>query len=189
MNTWTGRRNLQLSILDRSVIVLTALFLVVLALWTLISGLGWTGHGSAASVFQQLRIGPLESSVIALVLLLAALHLLFLGLHHEREEVIRQETELGHVRITLRAVETLVKRAAQEIRGIKDVDVSVIPSPEGVAIDLAITVLPEISVPEISSDVSWRVQNRVRETIGIDVGSVSVEVRNIASGEARARVE
>lgn len=189
MGARDGRRTLQVTLLDRVVLIVVALFLVALAVWTAVSGYGWRGVGSAAPVWESLGVGVLEATVIGLVLLLAGLHVLFLAIQREEDDGIRHETELGHVRISLRAIETLVRRSAKEVRGIKEVDVKVVQSPEGVAVRLALIVLPEVSVPRISTEVSRRVQAHVRETIGVDVGNVGIEIKNIAASEPRPRVE
>lgn len=174
--------------LDRAVLLVVGLFVSILGIDLAISGLGWRGPGSLALLLDQLGAGAVEALAVGAVLLLAGLHVLFMGVRSERDDGIRQETEMGHVRISLRAVENLVRRVAAEVRGVKDVDVAVHPSPEGVAVELFLVVNPEVAIPVISDDVGRRVRSQVRETVGVDVGDVSVAIRNIV-GEARPRVE
>ena len=56
------------------------------------------------------------------------------------------------------------------------------------AIDVSLLVTAERSVPEVTGEVEERVAQHVRDTVGIPVTRVGVEVRNIAP-EPRARVE
>lgn len=177
-----------MSALDRVVLFVVGIFLTILGVDLAASALGWRGPASLAVLLEEFGAGVLETLVAAALCILAGLHVLYIGVRQERDEGIRQETEMGHVRISLRAVENLVRRIAADVRGIKDVDVAVHPSPEGVAVELFLVVNPEVSIPQISDDVGRRVRSQVRETVGVDVGDVSVAIRNIV-GEARPRVE
>lgn len=177
-----------MSALDRAVLLVVGLFVALLGLDLAASGLGWRGPGSFAVLLDEFGAGVAETLLVGVILLLAGLHVLYMGIRQERDEGIRQETEMGHVRISLRAVENLVRRVAADVRGIKDVDVAVHPSPEGVAVELFLVVNPEVAIPVISDDVGRRVRQQVRETVGVDVGDVSVAIRNIV-GETRQRVE
>lgn len=182
------RDSQQLRMVDRTVLVLAAIFLILLAGLVLAHGLGWQGAGSLSNVVSQLQGRLLETILTAAVLLLVGLHILFFGTQHEEEGGIRQETDIGHVQISLRAIESLVQRTAKDVRGIRDVDVRVFPSPEGVAVALSVVAVPEIPIPQISEEVGHRVRSRVRESMGIPVDDVAIEIRNIV-GETRSRVE
>lgn len=173
---------------DRIVLILAAIFLILLSGLVLAHGLGWQGAGSLSSVVSELQGRVLETILAAAVLLVVGLHVLFFGTQHEEEGGIRQETEIGHVQISLRAIESLVQRTAKGVRGIRDVDVRVFPSPEGVAVALSLVAAPEIPIPQISEEVGHRVRSQVRESMGIPVDDVAIEIRNIV-GEAKGRVE
>lgn len=177
-----------MSLLDRLVLLATGAFLILLALVVAASGAGWEGAGSFRPVLRSLGAGALEAGLVAAALCFAGVYSLILALRRERDEGIRQETEIGHVRISLRAIESLVYRTAREVRGIKEVGVRAHPSPEGVAIGLSLVVHPEVAIPKVSEEVGLLVRSRVKETVGIEVGDVSVEVKNISSA-ARGRVE
>lgn len=181
-------RETQLNLVDRIIFVAIALFVASLALMLAVSAFGYQGAGSLIAVTRLLSTRPLETAIGAVLLILAGLHLLFFALQKETDDGIRQETEIGHVRISLRAVESLVYRTAREVQGIKDVEATVQPSPEGVAILVSLVVEANQPIPRISDEVSQRVRTQVRETVGVDVGDVSIEIRNIA-GEGRGRVE
>lgn len=182
------RESQQLKMVDRTVLVLAAIFLILLAGLVLAHGLGWQGATSLANVVSQLHGQLLEAIAITIILLLVGLHILFFGTQQEDESGIRQETEIGHVQISLKAIETLVQRTARNGRGIRDVDVRVHPSPEGVALALSLVVVPEVPIPQISDEVGHKVRAQVRESLGIPVGDVAIEIRNIA-GETKGRVE
>ncbi len=181
-------REAQLNLVDRIIFGAIALLVVALALVLAMSAFGYQGVGSVYALAGAVSQRPLETVIAAVVLTLTALHLLFFALQKESDDGIRQETEIGHVRISLRAVENLVYRTAREVQGIKDVEATVRPSPEGVAILISLVVHPNLPIPRISDEVTQRVRTQVRETVGVDVGDVSIDIRNI-SDEGRARVE
>ncbi len=181
-------QDLDMSLLDRLVLLASGAFLVLLAVLVAASGAGWEGAGSVRPVLRSLGAGALEAAAIAAALCFAGVHSLLLALRRERDEGIRQATEIGHVRISLKAIESLVYRTARGVRGIKEVGVRVHPSPEGVAIRLSLVVHPEVAIPKVSEEVGLLVRSRVKETIGVEVGDVSVEVKNI-SAAAMGRVE
>jgi len=186
--TVEGARGVQLSVIDRIVMSLAGLVLVVLGIDLAASAVGYQGPGSLAPLLERWGGGLAEGLVSGALALFLGAYVLVLCVRQEEDEGIRQETEMGHVRISLRAIENLVRRVASEVRGIKDVEVEAHPSPEGVAVHLYLVVHPDTSIPEICDDVGRRVRSQVRETVGVDVGDVSVSIRNIAAGN-RARVE
>lgn len=177
-----------MSALDRAILLVVGVFVALLGLDVAVSGLGWRGPGSVAVLLDAYGAGGVEAVITGVVALLAGTYVGYMAVRQERDEGIRQETDMGHVRISLRAVENLVRRIAADVRGIKEVDVAVHPSPEGVAVQLFLVVNPEVSIPVISEEVSRRVRAQVRETVGVNVGDVSVAIRNIVGG-SRPRVE
>ncbi|MBO2520691.1 MAG: alkaline shock response membrane anchor protein AmaP [Clostridia bacterium] len=186
--TVEGARGVQLSVIDRIVMSLAGLVLVVLGIDLAASAVGYQGPGSLAPLLERWGGGLAEGLVSGALALFLGAYVLVLCVRQEEDEGIRQETEMGHVRISLRAIENLVRRVAAGVKGIKEVDVAVHPSPEGVAVALSLVVHPEVPIPVLSEDVARRVRDQVRETTGIDVGDVSVSIRNIA-GASKSRVE
>lgn len=183
-----GARGAELSTLDRVIVTLAGLLLALLGADLAVSGLGYRGPASLRPFLDLYGGGLVEGLAAGLLVAAIGAYLVFVGIRQEEDEGIRQETDMGHVRISLRAIENLVRRLAAGIKGVKEVDVSAHPSPEGVALTLSLVVHPEVSIPAISDEVGRRVREQVRETVGVDVGDVSVAIRNIV-GESRPRVE
>lgn len=181
-------RETDLNLVDRAILGALGLFLLVLALMVIVTILGWQGIGNLSLALEGLYARPVESFVGAGVFILAGLHLFSLAWKKDTDTTVRQVTEIGHVRISMRAVESLVYRTAKDVRGIKDVEATVVPSPEGVAISLTLIVLPEMSIPQICEEVGHRVRHRVKDSIGIEVSDVGIEIRNIST-PARTRVD
>ncbi len=179
-----------MSWLERVIASLTALITLVAGVAGLALVSGWNGTPWLFDLVEAAR-GPARLQIGLAALLLVGLALLLLMQAWQRERVpdhLRQTTQLGDVSISLRAVESLVYRAAQQVKGITEVDVEVAAAGEELQVDLSLLVAPDLRVPEVTREVQERVEAYVRETVGVPVSRVSVEVRNIAR-EPRGRVE
>lgn len=175
---------------DRLILFVTG---VVSLLWASVlfaASLGLSLGMDAANWLGYLsRGGRFEAVVLAVITALITARLFGLSLGgRQKEPGVLKETALGEVRIALRAIETLVTRAAKEVRGIRDVDVAVKPAPGGVEVIVSALVSPDTRIPELSDQVQARVEEAVREAVGVSVSRVHVAVRNIAH-ETKARVE
>lgn len=173
--------------IDRITILVAAVILIALGLIVALSALGWQPSplATTAALLHEHRI---ESGVGALVLLLIASHLIAQVVAQPEARSIVRDTSLGAVHIQFRALENLVTRTAQEVKGVRDVEATIRPYGEGVGIGVSFNVLPEVKIPELSDAVQERVEQAVREMAGLLVTEVSVEVRNVV-GQPKARVE
>lgn len=96
--------------------------------------------------------------------------------------------EDGEVRIALTAIETLVKQAAGEIRGVREVQPSFFTLNEGLGVYLRTTVTTEESIPELSSQLQKVVKDHILRIAGVNIEEVKVLVENVSTG-TRGRVE
>lgn len=101
---------------------------------------------------------------------------------------VSHETSLGQVRISLVAVENLVRRVAKQCVGVREVKAWVRSLPAGLAVDLRLVVSPDLSIPRVSDEAQKCIQQYVRDVVGVEVAEVRVVVENIGS-EPRRRVE
>lgn len=179
---------MSMTLLDRVILVAVGLFLVCFAALAAAAGFGWLG-GAFRAFVTGIGAGPLEAGVGALILILAGLHVVFFGLQRAADEGIRQETDLGHVQISLRAIENLARRSASQVAGVKEAAVDVHPSPEGVAFTISLIVAADAVIPEVSDRVGREVRDQVQKTVGVVVGDISVEIKNVSEGTSKGRVE
>jgi len=134
----------------------------------------------------QERWWALGVTGIALLLAVLAIRM---ALRMKREEkTIIHQTQIGEIRIAVSAVESLALRACKRIKGVKDAHVGVRADLTGLDIFIEVTVIPDLSVPQISEEIKTKVDDYLFETVGIRVNSVKVLVTKIAA-EVRARVE
>jgi len=177
-----------LKILDRVILVFVSLILLVIGLTGVGAPLFWDLSTTAARFGMFLATHPWETSLSGLLLALIGLHILFITASPKQEMGIVRDTTLGQVRTNIRAIENLVVRTATAVRGVKSVDASIRPHHDGVEIRVSLVALPDMNLPQISTEVQSRVEKYVREIVGVPVASVMVEVRNVA-GASKARVD
>ncbi|MDI6870025.1 MAG: alkaline shock response membrane anchor protein AmaP [Bacillota bacterium] len=180
-----------MTVLDRVLLVLIFLALFVKGVLMLAVGLvGWDPRPWLADAGQAM-LGPYraETAVIGLAELAIAWYVLAWSARrrHMSRALIR-ETELGTIRISLKAVENLVQRAARQVQGVRDVKVDLRADKQGVSIHLAVTVLPDSAIPAISDELQHRVERYIAETVGVTVSRVAVTFRAVAE-VGKARVE
>ena len=99
-----------------------------------------------------------------------------------------QNTTLGEVHITLTALENLVKRAAKQVKGIREVKTRIKSTSEGVAFYLQTSLHPGTNIPEVSNQLQEIVSGEVQKSAGIQVLEVKVLVENLTA-EIKSRVE
>lgn len=129
-----------------------------------------------------------ETFTVSAVVVVASIYLLALALRTRGERGVSKETALGSVRISLRAVESLVLRAASQVKGVRDVQPSVRPVDGGLTVLLDATVMPDVSIPDVVEELQMRVSEYVQSSVGMAVIGVKVNVRGL-SIDGKARVE
>jgi uncharacterized alkaline shock family protein YloU len=177
-----------LTFLDRFIGAILAIFCIAVAAAAFVVAVGWDAAPHAAELVATMRARAWETGLSAIVLLMAGAHLLSCVLPHRSDKAIVRSTSLGQVRVSLRAVEQVVFRGVNQIRGVRDIEVRVRPTAAGVDVWVAIAVAPDLVIPDLAHDVQQRVERSVQETVGVPVGAVVAEVRAV-TGESRVRVE
>lgn len=175
---------------DRILLALYAMVLTAVSLALFVVSLGWTTPlESLLSVLEDPR-GRMALGLSSLAFLAVSLRFLYFGFRRKYpSRAIIHETPLGEIRVSLGAVENLVKKVARQIHGVRDVRASVANTPEGVVTDIRAWVSPDVSVPEVSENIQKSVGEYVKNVVGVGVAEVRVLVENITTEARRARVE
>lgn len=98
------------------------------------------------------------------------------------------ETPLGDVRISLDAVESLVRKVARSVKGVRDIKAVVTHAKDGLRAELQGTISPEVSIPEVSEEIQAAVRQYVKRVVGVEMAEVRIEVDNIAT-DGRRRLD
>jgi uncharacterized alkaline shock family protein YloU len=178
-------------VVDR--LLLMVLFLVILAksFAMLMIGFGWDPSVWLASlgrtVFAEYRV---EALVIGLVELIVALYILSWSVRrrYHHEPTITRETGLGRVQISLKAVETLVQRAARQVQGVREVQTDLRMDKQDLDINLILTVAPDLSIPAISEEVQHRIERYIAQTVGVTPTKIQLVFKSVGA-DTKSRVE
>jgi uncharacterized alkaline shock family protein YloU len=163
-------------------LVYTLLFTIASFLLILIA-FGWQQPlemiiDSLAAPFGRLSIGLLFA-----ILFLIGIRLLLFSLNRfSDQQALVQETGHGKVKVSLLAVENLVKKTVRQKKGVKDVKALVrAPEGKGIHIQIRIVILPEVSVPDLTAELQQTIKDYVMDVVGIEVSEVTIIIDNIAS--------
>ncbi|MDA8235118.1 MAG: alkaline shock response membrane anchor protein AmaP [Clostridia bacterium] len=185
----TQEGDLEMGIFDRALLTLYSFFVGIMSVIVILAALGWTDvvyflTDALASEEQRIVIiiGSVIFFLISVKLVMAAFH---------KKGVVNtliQDTAMGQVRISLEALENLVKRVTFQVRGVREVKPYILVEPNGVKVLIRTVVSPDISIPEITNEIQSGVRDYLSEVAGITVNSVKILVENVSS-ELKARVE
>lgn len=99
------------------------------------------------------------------------------------------ESSIGEVRISLDAVESLVKKTARSIKGVREMKASITHSKEGLYAHLVGTVSPDVSIPEVSEEIQTAVRQYVKRVVGVEMSEVKIDIENIAADGRSRRLD
>ncbi len=178
-----------MSLFDRGLLAVYALIVTVLLIAAVPVLMGWWSE--PLDILLRVPFVSDDSAVLWVAmaaLILAGLRLLYAAVRPigEQRSVVH-EFSLGEVHITLPAIEELVKKAAYQIEGVRDIKPRITSSKAGIGIAIRATVTPDINIPEVSKKIQHHVKDYIFEVTGISVHSVKVMVENISTN--RPRVE
>lgn len=169
-----------MSLFDRIFATLYVLILTVLAVIVLAVSAGWDEPLASVGWLARdpdLRLG---AGIIAAVLVVIGVRLLFGGLQRPSPaQTLIQTTSLGDIHITLGALESMVTRAAHQVRGLKEVRPVLRCLPQGVAIFLQASVGPETNVAQVSAELQDKVRSYIEELVGVQVTEIRILVDDV----------
>ncbi len=99
------------------------------------------------------------------------------------------ESSMGEVSISLDAVESLVKKVARSVKGVREIKAVVTHTKDGLAAHLRGTISPEVSIPEVSEEIQSSVRQYVKRVVGVEMAEIRIEVENIAAEGHRRRLD
>ncbi|NPV28537.1 MAG: alkaline shock response membrane anchor protein AmaP [Firmicutes bacterium] len=173
----------------RFLLVVYSLIMIILAGFAISLALGWTEPFYFLPGFFTVPANRWGVGIVSFFLLLMAFQLLLVVLRGQREhEITVQETGLGRIEIAAPALENLIRRAARQIRDVREVKPVLRYSRDGLAVFLNLNVNPEANLPAVSQTVQQVIQDYLEEKAGIRVLQVRVRIGSV-SLEQRARVE
>ncbi|HBG22914.1 MAG: alkaline shock response membrane anchor protein AmaP [Syntrophaceticus sp.] len=130
--------------------------------------------------------GLIAGSVLVLLFAIWALIDAFRG--PSGRDVVIHESGLGRVEIADSALENVIRRAARNVREVREVKPILRTDQDGLVVKLLLNVNPDANLPEISKFVQEIVREQLEKKVGVQVSKVEVLIRSVAT-EVRPRVE
>lgn len=123
------------------------------------------------------------------VLLLISLRLFFVGFSKgEPKSSVLRITNLGSIKVSLTALDNIVQKAVRSFDEVKDVNSIIISEPDGIRIILKIVIMPDVRIPDLTSEIQVKVKEYVENLSGIAVKEVQVNVDNLVNS-VRSKVQ
>ena len=146
-----------------------------------------------ALMTNGLWVNVLILSAVGLVMLLAALRVLYASCAHKSAPapttVLLKTTDNGTIRIAVSAVDSMVQRAARSAPSVRDLTSRILVlDNDALAIQLRVTFAPDAMLTEATTQVQNDVKDYVQTHAGVPVLEVQVFVEAMGNGAA-VRVE
>lgn len=163
---------------------------LALSIITFAAALGWILPISLLLEQLKLRDARLAIAAVSLVVALWAIYTLQIGFRKKPTAKFTQihTTDFGQIHITMEAIENFITRAVATIKEVKEVKPRIKVVPEGMALLLKITIIPDSNVPNVTRQMQEKVSQYLKEYAGIEVFDIEVVVDKIAQ-PTRSRVD
>jgi uncharacterized alkaline shock family protein YloU len=179
------------TIYDRILLAIYSLVIAVLSVLGLLAtlGLAWPVRWLTNLVARPR--GWVTVALVTLMFLAASLRFLYLGIRrrYTGQSLVYRGTG-GDIHVALAAVESLVRKVAGGLPGVRDLRADVTKAADGkLRIQVQAAVGPDVNIPELSALLQRSISEQVRDTVGVGVEDVRVYVTNIAETHRRGRVD
>ena len=150
--------------------------------------LDWPHPGETHAFLVSNLWITISACAFFLIFAVFGLRFLFLRKPYESPTLLLKTTEHGAIVIALSALDSMVLRAARKISGLRDVQTRVVGIENTLSVRLKVSLMPDVSVPEATTELQSAIKAYVEETSGILVRDIQVFVDSVQQA-APARVE
>lgn len=165
--------------------LLSVLFVVAVVAWDYVSPLLSRVTALIDSKFDSKYIGYgiIVILVIYALLSIASLCLIFKrgGKRTDRGFIMMDSSETGKVRISVGAIEQMVKQAVGTVEGIADMRISISSLDDAIAINVNVSVVSGSHVPTVTMNMQRAIRQYVELNCGVAVRSVSINVHTVVN--------
>ncbi len=173
-----------MKMLSRIVLALLGIVLLAGGLFLILLTLGaFSNTGIVLFGYDFLQVaGNLSFAALGFIILIIGILLLAFSLTGSKKKKpgsVVNFTEMGDITISFRAIENMILRATQKVKGIREVNIRINSTEQGLIIYLNVQALPEIPIPGLMEELQKTVSDYVQQYSGINVAEVKVLVENI----------
>ena len=99
----------------------------------------------------------------------------------DRGFITVDSSETGRVRISVSAVEQMVKQAVHAVEGISEMKIAISGDDDAIAINVTVALLSGSHVPTVTMNMQRAIRQYVESNCGVSVQSVSVSIQSVVS--------
>lgn len=179
-----------MGIFDRIILSIYTLLLSFLSFGVILISLRIISLDYIWTSFSYIH-GQWEAALVGGVFFLVSVRLLLASLRSRgSKDTIIQHTDMGEVHIALSAVENLIEKAARHCKGVRGAKIHVTHNKEGLKVNIKVVISPENNVPSVSAEIQRKVQEYIKNTVGVELAEITVLVDNISNDfKTKHRVE
>ena len=173
--------------LDRLINFIFSLAILLVSIVVIMISAGFIGYESVDAWIKTTLFSTANNTVtciVSIVVFLAALKTtIFLSrTNGKKKSAILVDTNHGKVQIAQETIENTAKGATKKYEEIKDVQVRMIKEKRGINVYMALMVMPNTNVIELSANVQDAVKEAIEDTTGVKVNNVDIKIKNISEG-------
>lgn len=171
---------------DRLLLVIYTLGVMALLLTFGLISAGWTTPVTLLQTFVIDYSNRLAIGIFILVFAFISLKFFLqaLSTEHVPAQAVVHDSEMGQVRVSVEALESLVYRVVMQVRGVRVVKPRVVLKPAGISIFVRADVTPDTVIPDTTLDIQYKVQSFFKEYVGVPVHAVKILVDNISENKS-----
>lgn len=169
-------------LIDRLIAIVIGIFMLAIGLISFVERSSFvdtfnTGIFAALQMnYKSMGILVIFGSILSLV---SGVYLISKGCFKSKrgkEQKILQKTDYGHLRISVKAIDNMVRKCVMEYKQIELQDSRVINTKEGMDVWLKISIEQDVNIPLAVNSLQKQIKQYVTSSSGIDVQEVQVEI-------------
>jgi uncharacterized alkaline shock family protein YloU len=166
---------MKLNLRNRVALQIGALLVVLIGVFAIVVGVQFQLIDLQTSFFSTTRLIIL---LVGILLIVYGVYVLLLPkrLRKEQEHFIVQQTANGELRISMKAIENIVKKCVDANGDMRMVEMNVNHARNGVRVDLRIALPGNISIPLVVESLQKQIKKQIQAAAGIDEVDVRVSV-------------
>ncbi len=129
-----------------------------------------------SNLFNQIVLG-----LIAVLLIILAIYLIWKKGQYNKEDLsVAQKTSFGEIKISTNSIKHLTLKVIKGMGDIKEAKPEInILKMGGINIDLHLSVMQDVNIPELSEKIQRKVKEYLSETSGIETKEIKIHIDKI----------
>ncbi len=95
----------------------------------------------------------------------------------------------GQVRVSLPAIREMAGQAIKNVKGLEDISISIVEASDAIEVNVAMDVESGVHVPTVTMNMQRAIKTNIERNCGINVRSVTVDVKNVLTSADSAAYE